>query len=127
MRAHGVELHESLRSESSVVCNRLEMTQVLINLLNNAFDAVRDPPGTVRFEVFDRDDELVFDIVDDGPGVPAHLEARLFEPFVTSKEHGTGLGLSISQGIVESTGGHLRYTRDHGLSHFSVELPILRP
>jgi PAS domain S-box-containing protein len=124
MRIHGVKLLDELESDARVRCNPLEITQVLVNLLNNAFDAVRDRGGSVRLQLFERDDRLVFDIVDDGPGVPPELEGRLFEPFTTSKQHGTGLGLSISQGIVESSGGSLRYHRADALSHFTVELPL---
>jgi signal transduction histidine kinase len=98
------------------------VTQVLVNLLNNAFDAVRADGGTVRLELDDDDRWVVLRVVDTGPGVAESLRDRVFEPFATTKSAGMGLGLSISRGIVESFGGTLDYERRDAESHFVVRL-----
>lgn len=81
------------------------ISQILINLLQNAWDAleqrgqivVRVFPGGIR-------------VIDNGPGVPTELGEKIFEPFVTSKTRGTGLGLAISRKLAESMGGSLNWS-----------------
>lgn len=84
------------------------LEQVLLNLLRNAADAIRDQPdGVIHFEVIGAGDCAVIRIADNGPGIPEAVRQRLFEPFYTTKASGTGLGLSVSNKLVESLGGHL--------------------
>ncbi len=126
MWSHGVSVVVDVRTERTVCCNLVELTQVLVNLLSNAFDAVKHRRGTVRLLVDDAgDDEVTFVVEDSGPGVEPALRERIFEPFVTTKAsgEGTGLGLSISRGIVESTGGSLAYEPLETGSRFIVRLP----
>ncbi|WP_337118836.1 ATP-binding protein, partial [Staphylococcus aureus] len=66
----------------------------LFNLVANAMQAVRSG-GRVRLEAFAQDDALVFRVTDDGPGIPAHLREKIWEPFFTTRQRGTGLGLAI--------------------------------
>ncbi|MCA8942260.1 MAG: PAS domain S-box protein [Planctomycetes bacterium] len=124
IRNHGVRLDTDVRSNRTIHCSALELTQVLVNLLHNAFDAVRASRGSILLEVFDdANDEVVFSVRDSGPGVPDGIVDRLFQPFVTSKETGTGLGLSISQGIVAALGGSLTYRRDDDGTRFEARIP----
>lgn len=82
------------------------MTQVLMNIILNAIDAV-DKNGRIIIE-FGRNDEMCFiRISDDGPGIDQEMANVVFDSFVTLKEDGTGLGLSISKKIVESLGGKI--------------------
>lgn len=112
------------------------LTQVLLNLLTNARHALGEVgrPGVVRVHVTlegserDRDERILFRVTDDGPGVPAAMADRLFEPFVSSRSsgEGTGLGLWISRQLVEDLGGTLDLDREHpgpGAS-FVITLPI---
>lgn len=123
IRNEGITLEVDVRSEREVRGNGLELTQVLVNLLNNAAEAVREMRGTVRLVVEDDDDAVCFRVFDDGPGVDASMRERLFEPFVTSKADGTGLGLSISRSIVAAMGGSLEYARLDEESEFTVRVP----
>jgi two-component system, NtrC family, sensor histidine kinase HydH len=80
------------------------MVQVLTNLLANAIQASA-AGGTVEANVAAEDDALVFEVRDHGAGIPPGDEARIFEPFYTTRTSGTGLGLAVAQRIVEMHGG----------------------
>jgi len=90
-----------------VACDEGQIKQVMLNLLQNARDAMSGG-GTVRVRVGSSPDgQVVITVDDEGPGVPAELRERLFEPFFTTKDHGTGLGLAITQHIAVSHGGSI--------------------
>jgi two-component system sensor kinase FixL len=92
-----------------VIVDRVQVQQVLVNLLRNAMDAMQDAERrelTISI-VPARDDMVEVAVADTGPGISPEIKAKLFQPFVTSKAHGMGVGLSISRTIVESHGGSL--------------------
>jgi two-component system, LuxR family, sensor kinase FixL len=107
-------LDESIKLETivapavpPVLIDRVQLQQVLVNLLRNALEAMR---GSVRRELELRVRATDLDMVeislrDTGPGLPKEVAARLFQPFVTSKKDGMGVGLSICQSIVTDHGG----------------------
>jgi len=104
------------------------LTQVFVNLIINALDAVPEH-GRISISIHPDLEEgyLSVDVRDNGPGIPEHVLPRLFEPFFTTKPkgRGTGLGLSVSQGIVRKLGGFLRVKSAPGEgSTFSVVLPV---
>jgi signal transduction histidine kinase len=88
---------------------RVQIGTVLHILLGNAIDALSDTPAPRRIRVAARDagDEVEFEVENSGPGIPAVVVERLFEPLATTKPSGIGLGLVISRTIVESHGGRL--------------------
>jgi signal transduction histidine kinase len=93
-----------------VACRGTQVSQVLLNLLSNAYDAVENQDERwVRITVDVHDDEVQVGVLDSGPGVPTEIAGRIMEPFYTTKEvgRGTGLGLSLSKGIAEAHGGRL--------------------
>jgi two-component system C4-dicarboxylate transport sensor histidine kinase DctB len=84
------------------------LVQVLVNLLQNAYDAVRDKPaGHVLIRALSQGEDTLILIEDDGPGVSDELRQRLFEPFATTKAHGTGLGLYTSYMLAHAMDGDL--------------------
>lgn len=108
-----------------------QIKQVLINLVQNAADAIgRNGSVTLRVRMdrkhlAGRDtDVIILEVVDTGRGIPSDVERRLFDPFFTTKESGTGLGLSIAARIVEKHGGALQYQTqvNHGTT-FGIVLP----
>lgn len=107
-------------------CYQIQFSQVLINLLSNATDAVEKSPSPWIELTLSEDDNYIFiNLKDNGPGVPEELRQRIFEPFFTTKEigQGTGLGLSISKNIIEAHGGELLIAPRSEGTCFSVKLP----
>ncbi|MDR3568808.1 MAG: ATP-binding protein [Syntrophobacteraceae bacterium] len=99
------------------------MKQALVNLAANAIQSSPEG-GTVSIDVYTRQDDLIFDIVDNGPGIFPEKRKSIFKPFFTTKKGGTGLGLSIVQRIVEAHKGWITIldNTDRGLT-FRVEIP----
>jgi PAS domain S-box-containing protein len=111
-----------------VPCREVQIAQVVMNLVQNAFDAVAETLDEkwVRVNVTTRDDSVVISVIDSGPGVPPHLRARIMEPFFTTKllGKGTGLGLSLSRSIAASHGGDLILGEQNGHTCFMLTLPL---
>ncbi len=121
------ELEDNL---PEVFFDRVQLQQVILNLVNNAVEAIESGnPGQVTIRSFFEAPSIVtLHVIDDGPGIPSEIEDRLFEPFFSNKHHGTGMGLAISRSIVESQGGTLGFVRnpDQGVTFF-VQFPAVRP
>jgi C4-dicarboxylate-specific signal transduction histidine kinase len=93
-----------------VMGDRVQLQQVLMNLLMNSIDAMKDVDGTRELIINSQrgeDGQLLVSVSDTGVGLPAQQEDKIFEAFFTTKPHGTGMGLRISRSIVESHGGPL--------------------
>jgi len=104
------------------------LSQVIINLLVNAFQAVPDIAGSVRVQTLARVDQIEIVIEDNGNGVPPELRDRIFDPFFTTRKRntGSGLGLSIVHDIVHEHGGEIQLcTSELGGARFHVRLPRL--
>jgi CheY-like chemotaxis protein len=108
-----------------------QLHQVVVNLVTNAHQALREVPLPRRLTLTTRYDHtrsaVVFEVADTGPGISLATQARIFEPFFTTKLPGvgTGLGLSLCRGIIEGHGGSIivQSQPGHGTS-FRVELPV---
>ena len=128
----GVVLQESLSSTLPVVmADRVELQQVVLNLVINSIEAMRAVAGRPRTLLIAsaRKNAMTVEVVvrDSGAGVEAQHVPRLFEPFFTTKPHGMGLGLSISRRIIEAHGGQLlaRINPKWGMT-VSFALPSIR-
>ncbi len=92
-----------------VIAGRVRLEQVLVNLLQNATEALADRPDPrIVMETIVTDATVTVIVADNGPGIHADVADRLFTPFVTSRPSGLGLGLVIAQDIVTDLGGSLR-------------------
>ncbi len=102
-----------------------ELNQVWMALLENALDAIHDK-GTIALAVHLSGEFVVTEIWDNGPGIPAEIQARIFEPFFTTKAPGSGLGLGLdtAQRIVRQHRGFLTVQSKPGETCFQVRLPI---
>jgi signal transduction histidine kinase len=116
------------RSVPHIMAYGSELNQVWTNLIDNAIHAVKGA-GKICVGTSREDDQLVVEIVDDGPGIPVEVQSHLFEPFFTTKGvgAGTGLGLVISNRIVgDRHGGEIEFESRPGETRFKVRLPINR-
>jgi len=112
-------------SDGDVVrAERQQLVQVVLGLCINGMQALGEG-GTIWLEVTQRPDERGITVSNDGPPVSAEMKERIFDPFVSTKDHGVGLGLAIAWRIVDSHGGRLLIDdRPGGGVCFSVLLPI---
>lgn len=112
-----------------VLAQEIQIEQVLLNLGRNAIEAMAGTPGPRRLTLSaskDADGRIALGVTDTGPGLPADIRERLFEPFVTSKPQGMGLGLSISAGIVEAHGSTFSVESEPGAgATFRFTLPMV--
>jgi signal transduction histidine kinase len=114
LESEDIELRIEDRATRSVRAVLTELQQVVLNFVVNAEQAILASgrlPGRITLRTYDRDDQVVFEVEDTGPGIAEENEAKLFQPFFTTKPvgQGTGLGLSISYGIIDSLGGNIGY------------------
>jgi len=113
----------------SIYCNPGKITQVLMNIIYNAIDAINDKDGSEREIIITtnyKNKEVRVSIKDNGTGINEYVKDKLFDPFFTTKEvgKGTGLGLSISYGIVKEHKGEIKvYSEDRKGTEFIIILP----
>lgn len=124
---HEIDLQVSIKDEVHVLCRSQQFGQVLLNLVNNAHDAVVNlPEKWVRIEVKRAGNAARISVVDSGNGIAPQVAMKMMNPFFTTKDvgKGTGLGLSISKGIAEDHGGRLVYDSTASHTTFVFELPL---
>ncbi len=99
--------------------------QIICNLLKNSVDALNDG-GTITFNMYEGGNMLIFEVSDNGPGIPADIRSQLFDPFFTTKTNGTGLGLWIVYRLVDSMQGLIEVSSemDQGTT-FHIEIPVI--
>lgn len=116
-----------LSAKSRIRADPSQIQQVVINLVANALDATGGDPARVRIETREVDDAVELVVADEGCGMDADAQARLFQPLFTTKPHGTGLGLSIVKRILDEHGATIRCESrlGHG-TRFTVRLPAPR-
>jgi two-component system sensor kinase FixL len=112
-----------------IMANRVQIEQVLINLLRNSLEALQgagiDEGRVVLHSHPLSPDSLEVTVTDNGPGIDASMQGKLFDPFQTSKKSGMGMGLSISRSIIESHGGKLWLDENYtGGARLGFVLPV---
>ena len=103
------------------------MSQVILNLLNNAFDAIENKDEKwVEVQTLQNKNWVEIRVSDCGHGIPKEIQDKILQPFFTTKEvgKGTGLGLSISKGIIESHGGDLTIDNEAKNTTFVARIPL---
>lgn len=122
-KRNAVRLEFALESSSKILCNNIEIEQVIINLINNAIDAAKHTKEKwVRVHFLDQNDLVIFRIIDSGLGISKEIEEKIFQPFFTTKAvgEGTGLGLSISKGICDHHGARISLNRSFENTCFEI-------
>ena len=116
---------ESTPNSPPILVDRVQIQQVMVNLLRNASEAMASSPKrelTIT-TAGSEDSGVEVAVADTGPGIPEEVASRLFKPFVTTKPSGMGIGLAISHSIIEAHGGRLRMTPNRGggtVFHFQL-------
>ncbi|HXH31763.1 MAG TPA: ATP-binding protein [Bacteriovoracaceae bacterium] len=108
-------------------CRSAQLSQVILSLLNNSFEAVRDKEQKwIELDVSTEASQLRIAVTDSGPGISRDFTTKIFQPFFTTKPpgKGTGLGLSISKGIIEEHSGTIAYDGAHPHTRFIIKLPL---
>jgi signal transduction histidine kinase len=112
---------------SAVMADRVQVQQVMLNLVMNAIEATKAAVGSREIAVSAEplDEHVLVSVSDTGKGLPELEPGKIFEAFFTTKREGTGMGLSISRSIVESHGGRLsaRNNPERGAT-FQFTLPL---
>jgi PAS domain S-box-containing protein len=113
---HSVTIRTDLAGElPKVMADRVQLQQVLMNLMLNGIEAMRDTTGELSIKVqLAEDGQLLISVADTGVGLPTENADQVFNPFFTTKSQGTGLGLAITRSIVESHGGRIWATSNSG-------------
>lgn len=119
----GVEPEPALH----VAGDRSQLLEVLLNLATNAVEAM-DAGGALSLRAWGEAEAVIVEVADTGPGIPPELEARVWEPFFTTKAEGTGLGLAIVRELVDAHGGSLSLASQPGAgTTVRLRLPACAP
>ncbi len=128
---HPISIRADLDAElPMVMVDSVQVQQVMMNLIMNGMDAMKDVDQTRVLVIRSRpadDQQLVIAVSDTGIGLPPQQADKIFDPFFTTKPHGLGMGLRISRSIVESHGGRLWATDNasQGASfYFTLPIPV---
>ena len=136
LTAAQIDLALTAEVGSEVAVDPDQLRQIMLNLVRNAQESFAGRPGRIQLRLGRerglfrgrRVESVILSVTDDGPGIPAGIQARLFDPFFTTKPTGTGLGLSIVARLVENLGGEVRFQSAAGTgTRFVVCLPLSSP
>ena len=125
-RSNGISLTLTSQGETTAMVNRVQISQVFLNLLTNSFHALKCVDDKwVRVHIRETGDRLSIFFTDSGNGIASNVADKIMTPFFTTKSpgEGTGLGLSISARIIRNHGGELRYDPEPANTTFVVDLP----
>jgi PAS domain S-box-containing protein len=126
-RGHGVSIRTDLKDDLPMtVADRVQLQQVLMNLMLNGIEAMKDTGGVLTVKSHLREDgQIEIAVKDTGPGLPVGKADQIFDAFFTTKPQGSGIGLAISKSIVESHGGRIWANGNGGRgATFHFTLPV---
>lgn len=122
-KKYGVQTLVLSETSEFIMCDEIEIEQVMINMINNSIDAIRDfDQKWIKIRIFEDKEHVVLQIKDTGKGIPPETARKLFDPFFTTKPagEGTGLGLSITRGILEEHGASIELIPDDPNTCFEI-------
>jgi PAS domain S-box-containing protein len=128
LKSHSIEIEVTGDRSLKVMCSRVQISQVLVNLINNAYYAVAElPVKWIRIELSRVGLHAKLSVTDSGSGISSKIRAKIMDPFFTTKPigKGTGLGLSISRGIIENHSGKLSLDEKSANTKFDILIPLL--
>lgn len=125
-KRHSTSIEVMLEPALAITCDGVEIEQVLVNLINNGIDAVRNQENRwVKVRTFSEGAQIVLQVTDSGGGVSSEVEKSMFQPFFTTKAvgEGTGLGLSIVKGILDDHKASIALNRSMTNTCFEIRFP----
>ena len=124
--SRGVHIDAAVEDAPRLALDEGQIRQVLLNLIRNAADAVEgQDDARITVSVRTRDDRVVLEIADNGPGISVEMMPKLYEAFVSTKSSGTGLGLALTQQIISDHGATIEAHNEEGSGAvFSIEFPL---
>jgi signal transduction histidine kinase len=134
LRDQAMRYHISIRTELAtdlpqILGDRVELQQVIMNLILNSIEAMKDVDGIREMAIKSErgeNEQILVSFTDTGVGLSPQMANQIFEPFFTTKPHGTGMGLRISRSIIESHGGRLWAVNSIGPGVvFHLSLPVV--
>lgn len=120
-----IEFPSERTPDSLAVADAEQVQSAMLNLMQNALEACR-PNGQVRVLVALTEDQILVDVLDNGPGISDDVKGRIFEPFVTGKPEGVGLGLTLAAQVAESADGNLTCERLDHWTRFRFQIRRIR-
>jgi PAS domain S-box-containing protein len=129
-RRHGVSIRTDLQDDlPMILADRVQLQQVLMNLILNGIEAMKDTGGVLTVKAhLGEDGHIRISVQDTGPGLPMGEVDQIFDAFFTTKPHGSGMGLAICKSIVESQGGRIWADTNGGRgATFYFTLPTVTP
>jgi signal transduction histidine kinase len=124
---HDICLISNLEIANVIVnVDREQLKQVILNIAKNGIEAMKNQGKqlTIRLRLNPHENTVTIEIHDQGPGIPAFMIDKIFDPFYTTKEHGTGLGLPICKRIINDLGGQIRISSKGFGTTMNIVLPI---
>ena len=124
-----IELRCDYFEDGNILCNEIEIEQVIVNLINNAIDALSElPEKWIEITVTETTQDYIISITDAGLTIPIAKQLSIFEPFFTTKNtgEGTGLGLSIVKGILDNHGAKISIDNNNKHTCFVIHFPKIK-
>jgi nitrogen fixation/metabolism regulation signal transduction histidine kinase len=121
LKAENVELINDLHSSRSIMIDKNQMEQVIINLITNSVYALKDKNEKKMYvSSYSENNRFFITISDNGKGIDPEIQDKVFLPFFTTRKDGAGIGLTLSKNIIEAHGGYLSYQTDEDKTSFVI-------
>ena len=121
LKAENIELINEINSSRSILIDKNQMEQVIINLITNSIYALKDKTEKKMFlSSYTENNRFFITISDNGKGIDAEIRDKVFLPFFTTRKDGAGIGLTLSKNIIEAHGGYLSYQTDEDRTSFVI-------
>ncbi|MDR7369515.1 HAMP domain-containing sensor histidine kinase [Flavobacterium aquidurense] len=121
LKAENIELINEINSSRSILIDKNQMEQVIINLITNSIYALKDKQEKKMFlSSYTENNRFFITISDNGKGIDSEIRDKVFLPFFTTRKDGAGIGLTLSKNIIEAHGGYLSYQTDEDKTSFVI-------
>ena len=121
LKDEGIELINEIHSSRSILIDKNQMEQVIINLITNSIHALKEKEEKkLLISSYTENNRFFIVIADNGKGVDAEIRDKVFLPFFTTRKDGAGIGLTLSKNIIEAHGGYLSYQTDEDKTSFVI-------